>query len=737
MKHYLWIVLFIPFFSQAQQLQFERNFDVPVIYSSNSLNFPWVGGLNNVHISEIDLNFDGIKDLFIFDKSVDKPFTFINDGSNYTYDASYEDKFPPLNSWALLRDYNCDGLEDIFSYATGGIQVWKNTSNITDGIQFELQTSLLLSKQGANTLNLYVSSIDIPAIDDVDGDGDLDVLTFDIFGTYLEYHKNLSVENHSGSCEELEYELYNTCWGHFSESGLGTNEIILNDVCNPNVTNPEIGTNDPDNTTKKHGAHAGSSVLSIDIDGNGVKDLLLGDATFSNTVMLINGGTSPNTNSAMISQDANFPSYDVPASINYFPAHFYVDVDNDGIRDLMVSPNNRNQSENAESIWFYKNIGTDDVPQFSLQKTDFLQEDMIDVGSSSFPVPFDYNNDGKIDLLIGNYGYYNRITDQYESRLMLLENTGTINTPEFTLVDADFLQLHTFGFKENLFPAIGDLDADGDKDLLIGDLQGNLHYFENKGTAEIPNFQLVTSPVKDNNNLTIDVGLFAYPFIFDVDLDGKLDLVIGERNGNLNYYRNVGTQSKFKFELISENFGEVNVTESGFVEGHSKPFMFRNRDGETQLLVGSEEGPIHHYNGIDGNLSGTFNEVEYSLANIDIGKNSSPMVADFDSDGKYDLLVGNFRGGIAYYKGLTISVGTKELELTSFKMFPNPTSSSFSIELKENAVIEIFSVDGVLHYTSNLARGIHQVDLQLPKAIYFVKITTENGNNSTKKLVIK
>jgi hypothetical protein len=100
-------------------------------------------------------------------------------------------------------------------------------------------------------------------------------------------------------------------------------------------------------------------------------------------------------------------------------------------------------------------------------------------------------------------------------------------------------------------------------------------------------------------------------------------------------------------------------------------------------------------------------------------------------------LVGNFRGGIAYYKGLTISVGTKELELTSFKMFPNPTSSSFSIELKENAVIEIFSVDGVLHYTSNLARGIHQVDLQLPKAIYFVKITTENSNNSTKKLVIK
>lgn len=65
-------------------------------------------------------------------------------------------------------------------------------------------------------VNLYVSSIDIPAIEDVDGDGDLDIITFSILGSQVEYHKNLSMERY-GDCDSLDYELRNKCWGFFTE----------------------------------------------------------------------------------------------------------------------------------------------------------------------------------------------------------------------------------------------------------------------------------------------------------------------------------------------------------------------------------------------------------------------------------------------------------------------------------------------------------------------------------------
>jgi hypothetical protein len=728
------IACFFPVFIHAQQIEFERSFDVAVAYGATTLLGPWMGGLNAVQISEIDLNFDGLKDLFVFDRAVDKPFTFINTGSGYVYDASYESQFPQMNSWALLRDFNCDGLEDIFTYATGGIQVFRNTSDAINGISFVQETSLILSQQGSNLINLYVSSIDIPAIDDIDGDGDLDVLTFNILGFYLEYHKNLSVENY-GNCNHLEFELKNSCWGHFSESGLGTNEVTLNDNCS-NVTNPELGENGLNESIKKHGVHSGSTVLSIDIDGNGVKDLILGDATFSTSVMLLNGGTAPNQNSAMVSQDVSFPSYNVPIDVKYFPAHFYVDVDNDGIRDLMVSPNNRLQSENAHSIFFYKNIGTNAAPVFSYQKNNFLQEDMIDVGSSSYPAAFDYNNDGLMDLVVGNYGYYDNTIDQYVSRLMLLENIGTITNPEFKLVDSDYLKLSQLGFKETIYPAFGDIDNDGDVDLIVGDLNGNLHYFENTGGSGVANLQLKASLLKDDLGNTIDVGLFAYPFLFDVDNDGDLDLIIGERRGKLSFYENIGELWAPKFKFITDSWGGVDVKQSGFVEGHSKPCLFRDRAGEVQLFVGSEEGVIHHYNNIKGNLLGTFNEEEYSVANINLGRNSALMLYDYNDDGKYDMIVGNVRGGLVYYNGLTETVGTKELTNLSFKLFPNPTSGRVSFEFTETTSVEIYSIEGKLHKQFQLERGVHSIELNLPKALYFVKVSVSNGASSTVKLLV-
>ena len=96
---------------------------------------------------------------------------------------------------------------DIFAYTSGakigsGIAVYKNTS--TTSLSFSLATNIIESSFPLGFTNLFVSSVDIPAIDDIDNDGDLDILTFGLISPTVEYHKNLSLEKY-GTCDSLDF----------------------------------------------------------------------------------------------------------------------------------------------------------------------------------------------------------------------------------------------------------------------------------------------------------------------------------------------------------------------------------------------------------------------------------------------------------------------------------------------------------------------------------------------------
>ena len=141
-------------FIQATYAQpfFQRNDSIQVKINSSYIANPWAGGLNTIQPSNIDLDLDGIKDLFVFDRTGNKIRTFINKGTagvvNFKYNPQYENKFPPLHDWALLVDYNCDGKEDIFSYSDwgGGFDVYKNISTIATGLKFQRVSTQQKSK---------------------------------------------------------------------------------------------------------------------------------------------------------------------------------------------------------------------------------------------------------------------------------------------------------------------------------------------------------------------------------------------------------------------------------------------------------------------------------------------------------------------------------------------------------------------------------------------------------------
>ena len=746
---------FLALAASSLRAQWDLHFDpaIPVTQQGALLDLAWAGGINYAQVSEIDLNGDGLKDLLFLDHSYSFPSghkavmllrTSSAEGTNYYRPVRDYDNVPPLNQlhdWALARDYNCDGKADICSYTQAGFGVWKNTGD-SNGLAFEpvknLVYSAYVSPSGAQTnANLFISQVDLPGLEDIDGDGDMDVITFSLLGTYVEYHKNLSMETY-GTCDSLRFEQRNKCWGYFAEN-FNNNSVTLNVPCQFNVPNPELR---PDGTTAADDdnddrAHAGSTITPIDLNGDGVKDLLLGDISFTNLVGLINGGSV--ANALMTSEDTLFPSYDVSVDMPIFPAGFYVDVDQDGRRDLLVTPNAGSLSHDFRSVWYYRNTGTDAAPILQFQQQNLFQDRMIELGLGAIPVAFDENGDGRMDLIVSNHGYY-QTGGSYVGKVALLRNVGSATSPAFDLVTDDWLGLSNSGIGLSMHPAFGDVDGDGDLDLYIGDLQGRLHFYRNTATGPQSQFTLQQINMTDAGGNVIDVGQFAAPVFHDLEEDGLLDMVIGERNGNLNYYRNTGTAANPSWTLATENLGAVSTIEWINVTGHSTPHFITNEQGQRELLLGSESGAIYHYGDIDGNLDGNWTRLDTAWRGMDDGARTVLCLHDFTGDGQQDLVVGNYRGGLSFWRSDQLStIAGASGALPGFSLYPNPAKAQVELttdELVPGTAWVLLDALGQELRRGQMTNGKANITLTgLAEGLYMVRLEGPR-NSAAQRLVV-
>jgi len=687
------------------------------------------GGLNNPQFSTIDLDGDGTDDMVYFDRQGGVVVPFLNNGTSntvdYTYAPDYSYRFPKLERFMLLRDYNCDGIKDLFAYNydynTGqvGITAYRGSRDAQNKIVFTaIKTIIEFHLKGqSNYYNLFVSSVDIPDINDIDGDGDLDILNFNSSGGYVEYFLNESQELGWG-CDSLQYVFRDNCWGRFYESGV-TEVIDLSNNIDSCAAWP--GWTPP---TTQGPRHAGSTLLSLDMDNDNDRELLLGDLSFKNINLLTNGGSADTA--WMVSQEVFFPQNSTFINIDIFPAAFYEDMNNDGKKDLLAAPNIEGNAAN-KAAWYYQNTGTASNPIFTYQQNNFLVEEMIDLGTGAAPALVDLNGDGLLDLVVGNNQEFISVNSQV-SYLNYYQNIGTTNQPIFKFTQGDFANLQQYNL-ERLVPTFGDLDNDGDQDLMIGTADGMLIYCVNQGSAAAPSFPSISA-----NYAAIDVGQNAVPQLVDADRDNDLDLVVGERNGNTNYFENTGTATTptFSSTATTETFGWIDTKLPGLFEGNSAPHLV-DIDGTYHFFLGNESGELWHYDNVDGNLLGTFNRVHTVLDSIDEGEESIWAVSDIDNNNTLDFLVGNKRGGLGFFTSALLSpIDALQKVNNQCVISPNPTTHSikidFSYVMNKEVSIQIRNLLGQsLFQTTRWIEQSTTLSLaNLPTGVYLIQLSTKN-----------
>jgi hypothetical protein len=542
-----------------------------------------------------------------------------------------------------------------------------------------------------------------------------------------------------------------------------------NDVFIPNVSSPE------------------SSITFVDIDNDGDLDAFEGEE-YGDIIFHENTGSASVPAFTNMGTD-NFGIDSVPG----YASPTFVDIDNDGDMDAFVGDDNGN-------IHYFKNVGTDTSPDFSSMGTGVLG--FSNVGYLAAPTFVDIDGDLDMDAVVGNkdgdlYYFQNTgdvsspgftmvtgtdnsfdginvgqrsvptfvdlddddvmdlIVGEYYGKIYLYDNTGSINSPAFSLasgldnpfdsfdtgyyskpvfadIDADGdLDLYSSGYKLLFYsndgsgnftnttpfsnldmdtdytrPTFADIDDDGDMDAFVGDAYGYIHYFENTGTASVPAFS--SSGITGAFGISNTAYSFA-PALVDIDNDGDLDLFAGAYDGEVYFFQNIGNATVAEFtNKGSDASGNFGITVEG--DGYATPaFVDIDGDDDFDLFIGDTFGGLYFFENTGDATVPAFNYVGYDVFGItNVGTLSAPAFVDIDKDGDMDLFIGEYDGETLFFKntGNATSPAFKEFTggdnpLDGFEVHYD--ASPVFVDIDDDDDMDVFIGDyyGQIHFLEN------------------------------------
>jgi hypothetical protein len=393
----------------------------------------------------------------------------------------------------------------------------------------------------------------------------------------------------------------------------------------------------------------------VDLDRDGDVDLLA-EQPFSYVRYYRNEGT-PQEAHFVEAADSLKDTDGVPLFSDRQNIPNATDIDCDGQIDLLIG-------RLTGTVTRYEETGTDDndVPRFAHITDSFEDIEIVaQIGSlhgANTMALGDIDDDGDEDLFWGDY---------FEPGILFLENRGTCQTPSMNREPISFPfsePLATSGYNA---PTVGDVDGDGDKDLIVGVLGGafnpntttsdNLHYLEQTdGGSFVDRTSRFIS--------MLDFGGESVPVVVDLDGDGDDDILVGNKieqndplNGRLYRLLNEGTPDAPRFRMS----GEFDVG-GGY---HLLPaFGDLDADGDLDAIMGTWDDEVRMYrnDATDGSIRLTM--VDSAVVTLTRGRNATPTVGDIDGDGDLDLFLGESSGAINFYEN-TGSERSPEFTLVS------------------------------------------------------------------------
>lgn len=409
----------------------------------------------------------------------------------------------------------------------------------------------------------------------------------------------------------------------------------------------------------------------------------------------------------------NNPDLTVDLEVGLWPVPIPVDYDDDGLLDILVSctsaPNKglyfyknigtKNEPLFDKPVWIAE--GTNAIyPSYKGNKLHVLKpggeyrdfgknlfSELVDINVDVNPATdikktrsnkwsyVDYDNDGDWDILVGidewsDYGWDNAFdangnwkNGPLHGYVYLLENQNGKYINKGRL-NANGRPIDSYGYP---CPMMFDFDGDGDLDIICGEFVDKLTWYENIGTREKPAFREGRYLENEKGLIKITLEMFI-PVAIDFDGDGHVDILAGEEDGRIAFIKNTGKvkDNMPVFEsLVYLKQKADNVKFGALVTPYSVDW---DGDGDEDLIVGNSAGDLAFIENLSGGENPVWAAPVFLRANnepirILAGENGSiqgpceakwgytvPTVADWDHDGRADIIINSILGEIHWYK---------------------------------------------------------------------------------------
>jgi len=704
---YCLIVLFFftSFWADAQQT-FTFDQSIKISRNGNEIALPFAVGINAAQFQQMDTNGDGEEELIVWDINSRRILVFETDGNDFKYLPEMSYYFPiDVSGFMVLADFNGNGKKDLFTSSPFGIRAYRNiTPEGGKHLEWELAQNFLRLENGSN---LQANNLDIPLIMDIDGDGDLDIATFNFAsGDYLEFYLNTSVER-KGIADIDGFAFSQPRWGNFEFCNCDSFSFGITCSGFP------IGRILEEIDENKRVTHAGGhSVLYSDFNNDGTFDLLLGQDECNTLYFLPNKGT--NAQPLFDEYSTELPNFGPLPEFPIFHASYL------WTHGLLVSSNSSGVAGifNADYSKNVFQLSSDE--QAPVEAKPFLQSQIFDLGENSRPFFKGLQESGELILTS------NRIKD---GKTIGMAHRIEISATGWNLVDEDFLGLSQLDFLNLQYSEF--LSSTNQKtywvagtDTVNFSLQQKVFFDTDPNLA---NLREISFPVTGNRP-TDHIELFAY--------NGKDYLLLARQTGELVIFEfNINAEQKLRF-LERDFLGFTDNPASRNLNIHvitgSNPSLYAV-DQRGVLVYIPDFMNQNQREAIQVQLIGT------ETRNSRLGRNTWITSVKQPFSDNPDLLLGNTAGGLEYLKFVNEGNGPSEGEFLA-KIYPNPSQGQFKILVSQDCDFRLVNSLGQIIVDQIRLTANSEFEIQagfLAPGLYIVQLTTSEGKRISRKIIIQ